>query len=112
MGDASTTARCFGESLAQALADEEGIDVGKVKAEPLNLRMDLGDDAAAAARVTIGLESKPVSSQMVVDLVAIRVGRGMSLLALVQGVDPFDERVQRQVLEAAAGKLADAISQE
>jgi hypothetical protein len=112
MGDTSTTARCFGESLAQALADEEGIDVGKVKAEQLNLRMDLGDDAAAASRVTIGLESKPVSSQMVVDLVAIRVGRGMSLLAFVQGVDPFDERVQRQVLEAAAGKLADAMSQE
>jgi hypothetical protein len=47
---------------------------------------------------------------MVVDLVAMRVGRGMSLLAFVQGVEPFDERVQRQVLEAADGKLTDAMS--
>ena len=78
MGSASTTPGCFGESLAQSLADEEGIEIGKVKAEPLNLPTDLGDDAAAASRITIGLESKPISSQMVVDLVAIRVGRGMS----------------------------------
>jgi hypothetical protein len=110
MGSDSTTPGCFGESLAQALADDNGIEIGKVKAEPLKLRMDLGDDAAAASRITIGLESKPISSQMVVDLVAIRVGRGMSLLAFVQGVDPFDERVQRQVLEAADGKLTDAMS--
>ncbi len=110
MGSDSTTPGCFGESLAQALADENGIEIGKVKAEELNLRMDLGDDAAAASRISIGLESKPISSQMVVDLVAIRVGRGMSLLAFVQGVDPFDERVQRQVLEAADGKLTDAMS--
>jgi hypothetical protein len=109
MGSDSTTPSCFGESLAQALADENGIEIGKVKAEELNLRMDLGDDAAAASRITIGLDSKPISSQMVVDLVAIRVGRGMSLLAFVQGVDPFDERVQRQVLEAADGKLTDAM---
>jgi hypothetical protein len=110
MGSDSTTPGCFGESLAQALADENGIEIGKVKAEELNLRMDLGDDAAAASRISIGLESKPISSQMVVDLVAIRVGRGMSLLAFVQGVDPFDERVQRQVLEAADGKFTDAMS--
>ena len=110
MGSASTTPGCFGESLAQVLADENGIEIGKVKAEQLNLRVDLGDDAAAASRITIGLESKPISSQMVVDLVAFRVGRGMSLLAFVQGVEPFDERVQRQVLEAADGKLTDAMS--
>jgi len=110
MGDPSTTPGCFGESLAQALADENGIEIGKVNAEQLDLRMDLGDDAAAASRITIALQSKPISSQMVVDLVAIRVGRGMSLLAFVQGVEPFDESVQRQVLEAADGKLTDAMS--
>ena len=109
MGSTST-ARCFGESLAQALADEQGIDIGEVETEQLNLRVDLGDDAAASSRVTIGLESKPISSQMVLDVVAIRVGRGMSLLAFVQGVEPFDAKVQRQALQAAADKLADAMS--
>jgi hypothetical protein len=70
--------------------------------------MDLGDDAAAASRITIGLESKPISSQMVLDLAAIRVARAVSLVAFVQGVEPFDSAVRKDLLARAAKRLSNA----
>ncbi|MDA0180198.1 hypothetical protein OJ997_07825 [Solirubrobacter phytolaccae] len=101
-------ASCIGEDLGRAVADgEETVELGELSAKPLSVGDGLGD-AAVATRVTMPLLSDAIDSQIILDFVSIRTGRAVAFVAFVQGVEPFDAALRKDLLARAAKRLGNA----
>lgn len=83
------TRACYAEQVTDAFSSQDELEIGEVRTGSLSL--DPLGDARAASRVTIPVSADGIDVDVLVDLVFIRVGRGLSLGLFVDTFSPFDE---------------------
>jgi hypothetical protein len=104
-----TTLRCFGEYFIRGLeATDEGLEIGRLRDKLLE-PADVGD-ARAGGRVTFPLKMNGQTIGFTLDVVFVRVGRGISLVAFVQGLAPPDGQLLDALTTISAKRLAQVLT--
>jgi hypothetical protein len=70
---------------------------------------NIGDERDAT-RVAVALSAKQLKIDVIVDLVIVRTGRGLSLNLYVNVGEPFDEALRRHLTEVTVERLHDELN--
>ena len=92
------TRLCFGRSVSEGAADQGVVEVGDTKTAELSVD-PLGDERSAS-RITL-----PLSADVVIDLVFVRVGRAVSLNLFVDMFTAFDEDLRGDLTASSVKRL-------
>jgi hypothetical protein len=100
---------CLGEELADTVADvATGADAGELtigEASTARIQVDPLGDEREGGRVTLPLETQGLELELTVDYVAVRVGRGLALLQMID-LGPFDEDLRADLTSKVVRRLA------
>ena len=99
---------CYTQTVVKAFAGQSGVKVGRPRTSHPELE-SVGDERDAT-RVAIGLSAKNVQIDVIVDLVIVRTGRGLSLNLYVNLAQPFDEALRRKLTAATVERLDSGVS--
>jgi hypothetical protein len=99
---------CYAQTVIKAFSTQSGVKVGEPRSTHPKLE-DVGDQRSAT-RVTVALSAKQIKVDVIVDLVIVRTGRGLSLNLYVNVAEPFDEALRVRLTEATVERLHDALS--
>jgi hypothetical protein len=99
---------CYARIVVQAFASQPGVKVGTPRAT--HPEMESVGDEHSATRVAVKLSSKQVGVDVVVDLVIVRTGRGISLSLYVNLQEPFDEALRVKLTSATVERLHDGLT--
>ena len=95
------THECVGKEVADAIAEQLGIEIGDIEAEPLSI----GD--YAATRLTISATAFGIEVDAPFDIVVARSGRGITYWVFGSSQTPFDETLRDQLLGTAVDRLTE-----
>ena len=98
------THECVGKEVADAIAEQLGIEIGDIEAEPLSI----GD--YAATRLTISATAFGIEVDAPFDIVVARSGRGITYWVFGSSQTPFDETLRDQLLGTAVDRLTENLS--
>jgi len=105
---AKQTRQCFAEKISGEVADQEGVEIGVIKHEPLSF--DPTGDAVEGGRVTIPFETSGRSLAITLDLAFIRAGRGISLMVFGKLLSPIEATLRDDLVSTSGERLADALA--
>lgn len=101
------TIECVGEELSDTLSEDEAKVADVVTA---SLGTPTVGDATAANRMTFVLNDGEQTYELVLDLVAIRKARGLSVLVFFHGLARFDEPLRNRLMRATANRLSERLA--
>jgi hypothetical protein len=101
------TIECVGEKLSDTLSDDEAKVHDVVTA---SLDTPTVGDATAANRMTFVLNDGEQTYELVLDLVAIRKARGLTVLVFFHGLARFDESLRNRLMRATANRLSERLA--
>jgi hypothetical protein len=102
------TRRCYGAQAAQALVSTGRLTVGEVGTARLS--MDPLGDEQATSRLTLPVTGQGTHAEIYVDLVVVRVSRGVSAGLFIDTYSPFDEDLSRDLTAKQVRRLAHGLS--
>jgi hypothetical protein len=106
---ARRTIRCYAESVTDAFEEEEQLAVGDVTRS--SFKLEPVGDQRAGRRVTLEVDAGLVGEIDVnLELVFVRVGRGLALGFFVDALGPVDKTVRRDLTAKQVDRLQAALS--
>jgi hypothetical protein len=104
---AQETRDCYVKQLTAAI---NGSGRAKVRdVETTRLSIDPFGDEHDAARITVAFTANDVDADLVIDLIYVRVGRGLSLGLFRDVFSPLDEQLRAKLTATSADRLANAL---
>jgi hypothetical protein len=108
----SATRSCLGDALGKGLAKNvqgQGATVGEITTSSLSIE-PVGDDRAAG-RFAIPVKSSGGTVTVTLDLIFVRVDRGIAILTLVDTLTPFDETLAAKLTRDVVDRLGAGLKQ-
>jgi hypothetical protein len=105
---AKDTRTCYAKRVTDALESAGGLTVGE--AESARLSLDPLGDQREAARVTVPVTSQGVDVDVIVDLIFVRVDRGISIGLFIDAFSPFDDDLRGQLTATSVRRLSDNVA--
>ena len=102
----SATRSCLGDALGKGLAKNaqgQGAKLGEITTSSLSIE-PVGDDRAAG-RLAIPISSGGATISVTLDLIFVRVDRGIAILTLVDTLTPFDQTLAAKLTRDVVGRL-------
>jgi hypothetical protein len=99
---------CYTDTVLQAFSSQPGVKVGEPRTTHPELE-SIGDEGDAT-RVAVALSAKQLKIDVIVDLVIVRSGRGLSLSLYVNVAEPFDEALRRHLTEVTVERVHDGLT--
>lgn len=99
---------CYTDTVLKAFSSQPGVKVGRPRTTHPELE-SIGDEGDAT-RVAVALSAKQLKIDVIVDLVIVRSGRGLSLSLYVNVAKPFDEALRRHLTEVTVERLHDSLN--
>jgi hypothetical protein len=99
------TRSCYAQAVTKALASTGGLKVGKTESARLSID-PLGDDRDAG-RITVPVTSQGVDVDVIVDVVFVRAGRGMTITLFMDLISSFDADLRDQLTATSVRRLSD-----
>jgi hypothetical protein len=105
---AQETRDCYVKQLTAAITASGRAKVRDVKTTRLSI--DPLGDRHDAARITVAFTAHDIDADLVIDLIYVRVGRGLSLSVFLDVFSAFDEKLRAKLTAASADRLANALA--
>ncbi len=99
----SATTNCMVRALKRVFTDTAGYKIGTIATAPLDL--GTAGDERLGTRITIPVSSQGVDTNVVVDLVVVRVGRAFALELFVDAFQAFDEGFRAKLTDTQVKRL-------
>jgi hypothetical protein len=110
----SETRTCIGQDLGERLAEAAGptgqgggTQVGEPETSRVSIEL-LGDEREAA-RITVPVSAEGIDVDLIIDLVFVRVGRGIALVTVTDALTPFDEDLKAELTSTVIRRLSAAL---
>lgn len=105
------TRTCLGDALAKYLPGQvrEGAEIGKITTGQVAMQ-PVGDERTLT-RLTVPLKANGLNVDVTLDLVFVRVGRGIAGLQFQDVLSPFDETLRTRLTTTAVDRLKTALAQ-
>jgi len=106
-----STRTCLGEQLAKYLETQkkQGATIGKITTSQVSMT-PVGDEHAES-RLTIPVSAQGVTASFYVDLVFVRVGRGIAGFTLQSLLSPFRESLSTELAKTVVDRLKAGLEQ-